>query len=145
MERLAARQRQSISNRASPLSSRVSRVLRLRALQLMWLRYVDDGDYASENATRNIFNWYKETEDGGIWLDMGSDLETRKYHMHPWIYRESSELGSDTSDVSDSGVPDSFDRVQVQKWIDDKLDALCEERGAPPGGKQNTHDTDVEN
>lgn len=69
-------------------------MLSLLALQLICTRFLDDGDYASENATRNIFNWHKETEDGAIWLDMSNDLETRKYQMHPWIHRESSEYES---------------------------------------------------
>lgn len=48
------------------------------------MRFLDDCDYASENATRNIVNWHKETEEGGIWLDMGNEHEKRKVH-HGYI------------------------------------------------------------
>jgi hypothetical protein len=82
------------------------------------MRFLNDGDYASENATSNTVNWYKETKEGGIWLDMGDVHETRKFHMHPWIYRESSEYESDASDASDPGTRQVFDRAKVQKWLE---------------------------
>ena len=83
-------------------------------------RFLDDGDYASENATSSIFNWYKETEEGGMWLDMGDASETRKLHLHPWIHRESSEYESDTSNDSKpgTGTGKSFDGEKVEIWLD---------------------------
>ncbi|KAK5312874.1 hypothetical protein LTR93_011145 [Exophiala xenobiotica] len=78
--------------------------------------FLDDSDYASENATRNIINWHKEIE-GGIWLDMGNDNETRRIHMHPWIYRQSSECDSDISEASDFGPREAFEKVNVQRWL----------------------------
>ncbi|KAK5442643.1 hypothetical protein LTS15_010961 [Exophiala xenobiotica] len=76
-------------------------------------------DYASENATRNIVNWHKETEEGGIWLDMGNENETRKIHMHPWIHREPSEYDLDNSDASDPGPRVGFDRANIQRRLRD--------------------------
>lgn len=51
------------------------------------MRYLDDSDYASENATRNIVKWHKEAEEGGIWLDMGNENERRRIHMNPYTSR----------------------------------------------------------
>lgn len=80
------------------------------------MRFLDDGDYASENLTRNIVNWHKETEEGGIWLDVrGDEDETRRIHMHPWIHRASSEYESDASDSSGCGAREVFERVGVSE------------------------------
>ncbi|KAK5189048.1 hypothetical protein LTR96_010931 [Exophiala xenobiotica] len=92
--------------------------------------FLADGDYASENATRNIVNWHKDTEEGGIWIDMGNDHETRKLHMHPWIHRESSEYDSDASDASDAGAREVYDPAKVQKWLDDVSADLYEDEFA---------------
>lgn len=95
------------------------------------MRFLDDSDYASENATRNIINWHKETEEGGIWLDMGNENETRKTHMHPWIYREPSEYDSDNSDASDPGPRVVFDRANIQRWLQDVSADPCEDNNMP--------------
>jgi hypothetical protein len=95
------------------------------------MRFVDDGDYASENATANIFNWHKETEEGSIWLDMGNENETRKFHKHPWILRESSDYDSDASDTSGSGTREVFNRANVQKWLGDISSDPCEDDNMP--------------
>ncbi len=94
------------------------------------MRFLDDSDYASENATRNIVNWHKETE-GGIWLDMGNENETRRIHMHPWIHRESSEYDSDTSNASDPGPREAFDKGSVQKWLRNILAGPCPDDDVP--------------
>src|SRR2546423_11548629 len=100
------------------------------------MRFLDDGDYASENAASNIVNWHKETEEGGIWLDMGDVHETRKFHMHPWIHRESSEYESDASDASDRGTREVFDRAKVQRWLEDISADPCEDSDMPATAKR---------
>ena len=57
---------------------------------------------------------------------MGSDRETRKSQMHLWMYRETSEHESDTSDTSDSSVRQAFDRPKIQKWLDDVSEVFGE-------------------
>lgn len=108
------------------------------ALQLTRMRSLADGDYASENATRNIVNWHKDTEEGGIWIDMGNDHETRKLHMHPWIHRESSEYESNASDASDAGAREVYDPAKVQKWLDDVSADLYEDGNLPSCVKRGT-------
>lgn len=112
----------------------VSFLPELSVLVLISKRFLDDGDYASENATINIFNWHKETEEGGLWLDMGNASETRKLHLHPWIRRESSEYESDTSDSSDPGTctGKSFDGERVEIWLEGiSFEFPVEESSAP--------------
>lgn len=69
----------------------------------------------------NIVNWHKETE-GGIWLDMGDEHETRQFHMHPWIHQDES----DASDASDASAHEVFDRAKIQKWLDSVSADHCE-------------------
>lgn len=98
--------------------------------------FLDDGDYALENATCYIVNRHKETQEGGIWLDMDDVHETRKFHMHPWIHRESSEYESDASDASDPGTREVFDRAKVQKWLEDISADPCEDSDIPATAKR---------
>lgn len=105
------------------------------------MRFLDDGDYASENATRNIVNWHKETEEGGIWFDMGNEDETRQIHMHPWIHRVLSEYESDTSNASDAGAREVFDGIKVQKWLEDVSADLCEGSNVPTTPKRGRDET----
>lgn len=49
---------------------------------------------------------------------MGGEHETRRFHMHPWIHRGSSEYELDASGASDPSAHEVFDRAKIQKWLD---------------------------
>ena len=74
---------------------------------------------------------------------MGDEHETRKVHMHPWIHRVSSEYESDTSDASDPGACEVFDRAKVQEWLEEIPTESYEDTSVPATAKRKRDDANT--
>ncbi|KAI9841021.1 MAG: hypothetical protein M1837_001051 [Sclerophora amabilis] len=78
---------------------------------------IDNPAGASENATSNLFYWFQNLEDGGLWLGMTPDggPEERRALNHQWI----SGFSSDDEPFSGSQASSegAFDKVPVELWL----------------------------
>jgi hypothetical protein len=77
----------------------------------------DNPQRSSYNATFNIFNWFRNAEDGGLWPRSGSDSSSnvRALIRHPWITDEGE-------DMSEGGVSKDTDHhksgsINIEEWL----------------------------
>ncbi|RMD43312.1 hypothetical protein DV735_g1858, partial [Chaetothyriales sp. CBS 134920] len=83
--------------------------------------FLEEAENASRNATGHVVSWQLETEDG-LWLDMGTEDETRRCHGHPWIDPEESEYDFSGSDAS---AKQEFDPAKVHKWLEGPFTSMA--------------------